>query len=116
MWQNCWLSDSTLDMDTAKDDASDDADKAGGQHRKRVVGFERPSLLQDIRNILQEYPDDGQIFKVTTAQFSPVLSRPLRKTKNTHARTHARTHAHTHTHTHTHPHTHTHTHRGGVGG
>ncbi|KAL8584754.1 hypothetical protein ACOMHN_035673 [Nucella lapillus] len=37
--------------------------RGGGGGGGRVVGFERPSLLQDLRNILQEYPDNGQIFK-----------------------------------------------------
>nr|KAG5700585.1 hypothetical protein BaRGS_015381 [Batillaria attramentaria] len=41
-------------------DASDGAEEDGEGH---VVGFERPSLLEDLRNILAEYPDDGQIFK-----------------------------------------------------
>ena len=35
----------------------------------RVVGFDRPSLLQDIKNILHEYPDDGQIFKVIAVTY-----------------------------------------------
>lgn len=29
-----------------------------------IKRFERPSLIRQIKNILQQYPDDSQIFKV----------------------------------------------------
>ena len=31
-----------------------------------IKRFERPSLIRQIKNILQQYPDDSQIFKVQT--------------------------------------------------
>ncbi|KAK7088674.1 hypothetical protein V1264_022568 [Littorina saxatilis] len=41
--------------------ADDDRDVGG--HSKRVLGFERPSLLEDLKNIMHEYPDNEHIFK-----------------------------------------------------
>ncbi|KAK7488211.1 hypothetical protein BaRGS_00020518 [Batillaria attramentaria] len=52
------FSDSS-DLDDSEAEDEDSPDRAHGH----VFGFERPSLLQDLRNILHEYPDDGQIFK-----------------------------------------------------
>ncbi|KAK7488213.1 hypothetical protein BaRGS_00020520, partial [Batillaria attramentaria] len=48
--------------DDSEGEASDDSEGEGGGGG-HVVGFERPSLLEDLQNILHEYPDDGQIFK-----------------------------------------------------
>ncbi|XP_070206314.1 sacsin-like [Littorina saxatilis] len=42
--------------------ADDDRDVGG--HSKRVLGFERPSLLEDLKNIMHEYPDNEHIFKM----------------------------------------------------
>ena len=42
-----------------------------GSSRRRVLGFQRRSLLQDLQRILREYQDDGQIFKVSSVSLSP---------------------------------------------
>ncbi|XP_070206302.1 sacsin-like [Littorina saxatilis] len=50
---------------SARKGRGDDRDVGGHSKvkRQRILGFERPNLLDDLKNILHEYPDNEQIFK-----------------------------------------------------
>ena len=51
----------TLYFYTEMDDSSD-------SEVEEKLGIERPSLIEELKSVLSEYPDDGQIIKVCNRQ------------------------------------------------
>lgn len=64
IYQSFSSTDSSDDDDLAEESTDDEDDEDG-----MSITFQRPTLLQLLQDILHDYPDDSQIFKVSSNGF-----------------------------------------------